>query len=379
MIAIGAVSIVTMAFITILSVSNGFNEVVQKLFNSFYADLEIVPTSGKTFVVSDSVFQKLEDIDGVMYYSKTLEDNALVEYDGKQGYAMIRGVDENFSKVTGLDTTVRVGNYVLYQNGSPQSIVGKGVSIIMGINPSFMETLKIYYPKRTGRYTNDVNKMINTKRTKPSGIYTTQPEIDSKYILVPFGFAANLFGYDNEISAIQVKVNEGFNIKDVQDRIVEIFGDDYLVKNRLQQNDLLYKTMHSEKLAIYLILAFVLIVASFNLVGSLTMLIIEKKNDIQSLRNLGCTMKTIRRIFLLEGLIISFTGALLGLLIGTAICWLQQKFHLIKLQGSGNFIIDAYPVDLQRTDILVVFIIVTFIGVVASWYPIRFITKRYIV
>ena len=224
----------------------------------------------------------------------------------------------------------------------------------------------------------DPNRALNSKIIRPSGFFASQPEIEMKYIIVPIEFARSLFDYTNEITALEIKTDPNANPAKIQRDLLRIAGKELLVKNRIQQNELLYKTMKSEKWAIFFILAFILLVASFNVVGTLTMLIIEKKNDIQTLRNLGSNMSTIKRTFLLEGLMISFIGAIAGLILGSGICLIQQEFGIVKLQGAEAFVIDAYPVKIMLRDILLVLTIVSANGFIASWYPIRFITRRFI-
>jgi lipoprotein-releasing system permease protein len=249
---------------------------------------------------------------------------------------------------------------------------------MLNIEPEFADNLKIIVPRRTEKIYRDPNRALNTKRIRPAGYFVSQPEIEVKYVIVPLDFAQSLFDYDQEISALEIRLDPQYNESRTQKRIEEIVGDNFKVKNRIQQNELLYKTMKSEKWAIFFILAFILLVASFNVVGTLTMLIIEKKNDIQTLRHLGTKLATIKKTFLIEGLIVSFLGALTGLFIGSIICLIQQEFGIVKLQGGESFVIDAYPVKIMLTDIIMVLIIVSGIGYFASWYPIRFITRKYI-
>lgn len=367
-----------MAFITILSVFNGFDLVVRGLFNSFYADIEIVPKEGKVFTLDEETLIKLQDLDQVMEVSSMVEENALLVYGDRQTISTVRGVSPNYHLATGIDTMIGDGEYKLYNQSTPQAVIGRGIKYMLNIEPEFADVLKIIVPHRTAKIHLDPNRALNTKRIRPAGYFISQPEIEVKYIIVPLDFAQSLFDYNQEISALEIKLDPQYNESRAQKNIEEIVGNQFKVKNRVQQNELLYKTMQSEKWAIFFILAFILLVASFNVVGTLTMLIIEKKNDIQTLRNLGTKLKTIKRTFLLEGLIVSFLGALTGLLIGSIICLIQQEFGVVKLQGAESFVIDAYPVRIMFTDIIIVLVIVSGIGYFASWYPIRFITRKYL-
>lgn len=368
-----------MAFIIILSVFNGFDEVVQDLFNSFYADLEVLPVQGKTFLPMDDKVAQIKKINGVKNVASMLEDNALLIFENRQTIGMVRGISDNYASVTGIDTTMYQGKFSLMKKGAPQAIVGRGVAYYLGIDPHFVAFLKMMVPKRTARISLDPNRVLTTKYIKPGSIFASQPDLDSKYVLVPLKFAQELFDYhNNEISAYEIGLTSDANTDRVQEKIQKILGSKYFVRNRLQQNELLYKTMRSEKWAIFFILIFILLVSSFNVVGSLTMLIIEKKKDIETLRHLGARMKTIRRTFMIEGLIIALAGAIVGLILGSLICYIQQEYKIVKLTGSAAFVISSYPVKIIFSDILLVLFAVTGIGLFASWYPIRFITRRYL-
>jgi lipoprotein-releasing system permease protein len=368
----------TIAFILVLSVFNGFDMVVRNLFNSFYADIEIVPRIGKTFVIDSLKVQHLKEIDDVYDLAYILEDNALLVYGSKQTIGTVRGISPNYANITGMDTMMYEGKYVLQENNIPFALVGRGIKYYLNIEPEFVENLKLIVPSRFGKVSLDPNRSLNTRLIKPSGIFSSQPEIEAKYILVPLAFAQSLFENKDKISAYELKLKPGVNQSHAQKKIQKIAGSNFLVKNRIQQNELLYKTMKTEKWAIFFILAFILIVASINVVGSLTMLIIEKKNDIQTLRNLGSNLTSIKKTFLYEGLLISFIGASIGLVLGSLICLLQQKFGIVKLPGDGSFVINTYPVKLLFSDIILVFTTVSIIGLFASWYPIRFITRKYL-
>jgi len=366
------------AFIIILSVFNGFESVVQGLFNSFYADLEIVPKIGKTFVPNDSTISAIRNLNEVLDIGKILEDNALLVYGEKQTIGTVRGVDSNYANITGLDTTIIEGKYVLKENNIPYAIVGRGIKYFLNLSPQFVENLNLVAPRRDAKISLDPNRALISKLIRPSGTYASQPELDTRYLIVPISFAYSLFGYSNEISAFEIKLKSGINLSRTQKNIQLIVGNSFQVKNRLQQNELLYKTMKTEKWAIFFILVFILLVASFNVVGTLTMLIIEKKNDIQTLSYLGLNLKSIKRTFLYEGLIISFIGAVIGLAIGSLVCYLQQRYGFVKLPGDGSFVINNYPVKLIFSDFVLVLFTVVAIGFFASWFPVRTIAKKYL-
>jgi lipoprotein-releasing system permease protein len=368
----------TIAFIIILSVFNGFESVVQGLFNSFYADLEIVPKVGKTFVPNEDTVSQIKQYKDVLDISKILEDNSLLVYGDKQTIGTVRGVDSNYSNITGLDTMMIEGKFMLVENNIPYAIVGRGIKYFLNISTQFVDNLNLVVPRRDAKISLDPNRALNSKFIRPSGIYASQPELDTKYVIVPISFAQSLFDNSNEISALEIKLRPECNISRAQKKVQQIVGNEFKVKNRFQQNELLYKTMKTEKWAIFFILVFILLVASFNVVGTLTMLIIEKKDDIQTLRLLGSNTKSIKRTFLYEGLIISMVGAIIGLILGSIICYLQQRYGFVKLPGNGTFVINDYPVKLIFSDLFLVLVTVTSIGFFASWFPVRIIAKRYL-
>jgi lipoprotein-releasing system permease protein len=247
------------------------------------------------------------------------------------------------------------------------------------VRPQSPRQMTIYVPRRLTQISFDAARALNRKYISVSGVFSIEQDFDIKYILVPLAFARELFEYTGgEVNILEIKIRPGFNHVPVQKEITEILGKKFLVQNRYQQNDVFYKTMQTEKWAIFLILIFILVVASFNVIGTLTMLMLEKKKDIITLRNLGADARTLRRIFLLEGWLISASGAILGALLGLLICWLQMRFGLIRLQGSGSFIIDAYPVLVKASDVAIILISVIVIGLLAAWYPIRYLTLRYV-
>lgn len=377
-ISLGGVAVGTMALIVILSVFNGFDGLVRSLFDTFNPDLKISLVEGKTFIPDEHRLDSLKNIPGVLDVSETLEDKALLRYGNRQTIAIVKGVSNNFGKVSGIDSMITDGSFILKKGGIDYCVIGQGISIFLGVGLKFTDPINMYVPRRLENVSLNPERAINRKYIFPSGVFSIQQDFDSQYVLVPLSFARDLLGYNTEVSDLEVKLDPRYRVKSVQRQVKELFGTQFRVKNQYQQNELFYKTMQSEKWAIFLILAFILIVASFNVIGSLTMLIIEKKNDISTLRNLGSDLKLIRNIFLREGWLISIGGAVAGMLLGLFICWLQIRFHLVKLQGSGTFVIDTYPVQIKVFDIIAVFITVIVIGFFASWYPIRYITRRFI-
>lgn len=379
MISVFGVAIGTAALVIVLSVFNGLDGLLTSIYDAFDPELKISLTEGKAFnPLENEALYKIQSLEEVEAVSQTLEDNALVRYDDKQYPAVIKGVDSVFSKVSGIDTMLVAGDYILEKGERDFAVVGRGVAMYLSLNINFMDPLMIYVPKRTGSMGLNPQAAFQKDFLFPSGVFGLHAEFDSRYILLPLDFARNLLQYEEEVSALEVKLVPGTKLDVAQDRIAEIMGPGFKVENREQQNAVFYKVMKSEKFYITLILSFILVIASFNIIGSLTMLIIEKKRDIFILRSMGTTMKKVRHIFFLEGWMITIVGAFLGLTLGLLICWLQIQFGLVKLQGSGSFIVDAYPVAVHAENILLITGIVLLIGFLAAWYPVRYISKRYL-
>lgn len=369
-----------MALIIVLSVFNGFESLITSLFNSFNPDLAITATKGKTFHYNDFPADAIKDIPGVYVITEVVEENALMKYRNKQYIATIKGVSEDFERMTGLDTMLIQGEFILQSGNMPKMIMGAGVAYYL--NASLLDLLNpisVYVPRREGKMSMNIEKAFNSKNIFPSAIFSIQQDFDIKYTVVPIEFARELLDYTDEVTAVEVGLEAGADTENVKEKIREILGPEYLVKNRFEQQALLYKIMKSEKWAIFLILTFILIIATFNVIGSLTMLILDKKKDIAVLHSMGATNKLIRRIFMMEGVMISIGGALTGLILGAVISWLQQQFGFIPLgSGSGTFVVDSYPVQLQLNDFVYVFVTVITIGFIAAWYPVRQISKKYL-
>lgn len=379
MISIVGVTIGTAALIIVLSAFNGLDNLIKSMNDSFDPDLKILPITGKVFSLDDPNLNKLRNLESVFDIAETLEENALLKYDDQQYIATVKGVSDNFGNISGVDTMLAVGDFILNHNNQPYAIVGQGVAYYLSLNLNYIDPIVIFVPKRNAKIGINPEQAFNRNYIFPSAVFAIQQDYDTKYILVPLDYSQKLFDYTNEVSALEVKLKEGFSVEKIQKEIQEILGEDYVIKNRYQLHEAFYKIMKSEKFYIFLILTFILIVASFNIIGSLTMLIIDKKEDIATFRSLGANLKTIRNIFLTEGWLITIVGAVLGLALGFLVCWIQIKFKLVRLQGSGSFIVDAYPVKIIWTDFLGIFLTVISIGYFAAWYPVRYITKRFVI
>jgi lipoprotein-releasing system permease protein len=368
----------TMALIVILSVFNGFDELIKSLYSTFDPEIKIILAEGKTFSPVTPAFSDVKNHRNVLHFSEVLEENVLLRYGERQYIATMKGVDDEFVNVTGIDTMIVDGNFTLMDKNRPYAVIGQGVAYYLAVGLTFLNPINVYSIKRTGNISMNPEQAINRKFIFPSGIFSIEQEHNIRYIIVPISFARELLGYQDEVSAVELKLQPGTDMEMVQNEIKLILGDEFLVQNRNDQNALFYRIMKSEKWAIFFILTFILIVASFNIIGSLTMLILDKKEDIRTLQNMGASNTLIRRIFLLEGWMISILGAIIGLIIGSVVAWLQARFGIIKLSGSGSFIIDAYPVVYKFGDVLKVFFTVLFIGFLAAWYPVRYISKKFL-
>jgi lipoprotein-releasing system permease protein len=361
----------------VLSVFNGFQTLIDTFFSSFDPDLKITPVEGKMFDPKEFEFEKIKNLPGVIHYAEIIEEVALLKY-GKQIYpAVVKGVPENYTKYTGIDSLIIDGTFTLENQGINYAVVGQGVAYNLGIRPAFTDHIMVYVPKKGKQVSVNPARAINHNYIFPSGVFAVLEEIDSKYIIVSHKFAADLFESEQQVSSVEIGLNSDVKTKKIQKEIEKILGNQFHVKNKYQQHDLIFKTMQSEKWSAYLILVFILIIASFNVLSSLSMLIIDKKEDIYIFRSMGATSKTIGNIFLFEGWMISVVGAITGTLLGLLICWTQIKFEIISLPHSGTFLISAYPVQIIFTDILLILTVVLLIGFLASYYPVKFISQKY--
>ena len=379
---ISAISVVglvvgTMGLIIGLSGYNGFDSLIKSLFSSFDPELRITIKEGKTFSTAGASFDALRRLPGVAYYAEIVEDNAMLRYNDRQVFATIKGVSEDYLQFSGIDSMITQGEFKLKDASNNYAVLGEGIAYNLAIGIQQPEPISVYVPKK-GRENavlpsgNFIQKLIY-----PSGVFSIQQEIDTKYVIVPIGFAREIFELPEKVSAVELKLKKGTTEKEMKTTIMALLGNDFDVKNRYQQHDYLYKTMLSEKYATYLILILILVIASFNIIGSLTMLILDKKEDIAILQSMGADKRTIRNIFLFEGWLISFLGAILGTLAGLAICQAQISYGLVKLSGkASSFVIDAYPMKIVSTDILLVLLSVSLIGFLAAWYPVRFISDK---
>ncbi|SOD20262.1 ABC transporter permease [Pedobacter xixiisoli] len=356
------------ALIIILSVFNGFEDMVLKIFNSITPQIVIAPAQGKTFDPNTVYFNQLKKSEKVYSLTEVLAENALVRYGSKQTPAVVKGVSSDFLKNKNLDTIMVDGTFVLENRiGQPQAVVGSALQAFLDTNPADpFEQLQIYSPKK-GATGNAVNPMddFTMLSISPAGIFEIQQDFDN-LLIVPLSFARELLGEAKNLSAIEINVQPDVDAEAFKKQVSEDLGSNYVVKNRIEQNQALYNVLGSEKWMVYIILTFILIIAIFNIIGSLTMLVIDKQKDISVLSSLGAGKRLIRRIFLAEGMMITLTGCIFGIVIGLIFCLLQQHFGWVKM-GDANFMLsNAYPIALKWKDFVLVFVTVSFFSFIAA-------------
>ncbi|MFW5700972.1 MAG: FtsX-like permease family protein [Cyclobacteriaceae bacterium] len=378
-ITVFAVAMGAMALIVILSVFNGFDKLIQSMINSYDPDIKISAVEGKTFNPDGEIYEKVKKIESIEFVSEVLEEDALLRFADKQYIAVVKGVSDSYTNVSGVDSMITSGEFKLKEGPYQYAVVGQGVSVYLNIPNRTQRKMVIYMPKRSSRISIDPSKAFTRHPVFVSGKFSIEQSADAKYVFVPIDLMRNMLDYNGrQVTALELKVTNDKKVKQVQQELKQVLGDGFSVKNRNEQNEMFYKVMKIEKWAIAFILTFVLFIASFNILGSLTMLILDKKRDMVTLQNLGATKSAIKRIFLTEGWLITSLGGLAGLFLGGLLCWIQIQFEPIKLQGSGSFVINAYPVHVNFLDFLMIIFIVLFIGALASWYPVKKVTKRYL-
>lgn len=376
-ISVACVAVVTAALIIILSAMNGLTDLVKTLYNSFHPEIRITAVKGKTFILDSSDVIAIKKLTNVVWYNEIVDENVLVENEDRQLKVTMRGVSDDYVKNTRFDTTVRQGNYDLHPNGRTGAVVGSEIGARLNLGE--LSPLSIYVPKRDRSLSIDFDNLdenpFNKDLVYVSGLYSVSSDFDGKYVILPIDKVRELMDYTKESTSAEIGVKTGTDPDEVVEQVQKILGTKYLVQNRYSQNELLFNTLKSEKVWTFMILLFILLIATFNTIGSLTLLIIEKKKDIGVLWSMGADTTILRRIFFTEGLLISVTGTLIGSLLGLGLCFLQQRFGFIQL--TPGFVIEAYPIRVAMKDILLIIASVTAIGLLAAWYPVQVYTKKY--
>ncbi len=360
----------TAALVVVLSVFNGMSDIIGGWFNALHADFEITLKEGKSFAVDDFPLAQLQQLPEIKSVDEIVCDLALANYEERQELLYVKGIPDNYLHDNHFENMLIDGDTALYKLRQPCAILGSGVAGKLEVNLLSYELMKMYYPKRTKKNFSNPADAFNTQYIIANGVLATNTNYDENYIFCPIHFVRELMGYQNEVTSVEVHLAEKANMANVRRQIADIIGEKYVIKDKYEQEESLYKTMKSEKFMIYLILAFILLLAAFNIIGALGMLILEKQTDTAVLFSMGASKSLIQRVFLYEGVLVSALGGVAGTILGAFICFLQQTFHLVKL-GGGNthYIIPYYPVRIHFADILVVLLTILVISILTSLIP----------
>ncbi|WP_297218831.1 FtsX-like permease family protein [uncultured Prevotella sp.] len=376
-ISVVGVAVGTMALVIVLSVFNGFHDLVASFFTNFDPQIELVPTQGKTAPADDPVLDQVRKMPEVSVHTDVLEDQGLAVYGDRQQMVTVMGVDDNFTQLTNIgDILYGDGEFTLQAANLFYAIPGIRLAQDMGLGARFDGYLKLYAPVRRGQITDledPSDGFVVDSLISPGVVFAVnQAKYDRDHVICSIGFARRLFDQDGMLSSLQIRLKPGSDLGAVKKQMREIVGSKYRVLDRFEQQSDTFNIMQIEKVLAYVFLTFILMVACFNIISSLSMLIIDKKADAATLRNLGATDRQIRSIFLFEGRIISAIGAVVGILLGLLLCWLQQEFGLVHMGDSaGSFVVNAYPVSVHYDDVAIVFVTVLLIGWGAAWIPTR--------
>lgn len=358
------------ALIVVLSVFNGFEVLFMGMYNNFDSDLQVSASIGKTFHAKQIDPKKIVNIEGIQDVSYVLEENVLLKYGDRQNLATVKGVDEHFISLTGLDSCLVAGALELQSGDTNFAIVGQGIGYQLSIDPyDFFEHLQIYVPNREEVDVLNPTGAFSRSAILPVGVFSAQEEVDNKYVIVPLRFLHKLLNRADEYSSIEIKVEQGADPDKIKKQLAGICGEDFTIKNRFEQREAFYKVMKSEKLISYFILFFILLIAAGNTIGSLYILVIEKKKDLSLLSAIGFTGDQARAVFTWQGLLMAFTGSFIGLIVGVTLCYFQSEYGFIKLDQGASFMFNAYPVEVRGWDIVIVFLTVLFLGLLTSLYP----------
>jgi len=379
MVSVILIAIVSIALTITMSVFNGLSDVISSMYNTFDPEIKITAKTGRVFSF-DTVQPKLKTVSEIEAFTPILEDDVLFTYGEKQLIGKLKGVGSNFSKTCNVDSILVAGEFALQQDGVEYACVGQGVAHKLSVGLMFRDVLHIYAPNRTKKTTIIPTEEYNKTYAYARGVFSVQMDIDNQYVITSLDLAQELWAYtNNEISSIDIKLQPNADVQESVADIQRLLGDGFSVQDREQQHEFMSKITQGEKFITFLIITLILIIASFSIIGSLTMLIIDKQRDINILRSLGADSKTIKRIFVIEGWLISIIGVIIGVAIGIGICFLQEKFGIVKLPGaSQNFVVQAYPVRVMLGDVIAILAIVLCIGFITAYYPVRKIAKTQI-
>jgi len=373
-VTVGVIAFATACQILVLSVFNGFEGLVKSLYSSFYTDIKIIPQKGKTFILTKDQIQQIKNKPGIQVVSLIAEEKALLQNNDLQTIVYLKGVDENYLRVSGVAEKTFVGKFNIGDANEPGLILGAGIQNAAGVNVSnnsASSELTIILPKKGKVSVTDPLQSLSEGSIKATGVFAIQQDFDNKYAITNISFVKNQMGFAiDEYSAVEIKLNDPSNLTNIQKQLSDMLGSSFKVQSKYEQNSSLYNTMKIEKWAIYAVLTLILFIAAFNMISALTMLVLEKQKDISVLQSMGADKEMILKIFLSEGLLLAAIGAITGILLALLVCFLQIKFHFFKLQG-GSFLIDYFPVKMQAADFILVLSTVTLISFLAAWFPAR--------
>lgn len=379
-ISVAGVCVGTMGLIIVLSVFNGFGNLVLNMYDSFDPDIVITPAKGKFFNPEDAQIEKIKTLSSVSVTTYTLEENVLLRYKERQFIATMKGVSSTYFQSSDLQTKIIDGSPMLRHGDLNFMIPGAGIAYSLGLKLNDpVSRINVYLPKKgidPSSALMNPDEAFSQRTIAASAVFSVQQDFDNKFAIVPIDFIREMMGEEKKISSIEIKLKKGIDQQVAAQQIQLLTGANFNVKDRFQQHDFLYKILKSEKAGVYLILCFILLIATFNVFGSLTMLIIDKKKDILSLINMGASVSFIKKVFFIEGLLISIFGAGIGMLLGGGVCYAQQRFEIIKLGDAENFVTSSYPVAMQLNDFVLVAVIVLSIGSLAAFVTSRLIVKR---
>ena len=381
LISVLGVAVATMALVVVLSGFNGFSDLVASFFTNFDPQLKIEATKGKAMPADDPLLVKVKHLPGVEVATECVQDQALAVYHDKQAMVTVKGVEDNFDSLTHISNILYGdGDFTLHVANLQYGVIGIRLAQDLGTGVTWQDYLQIYAPQREGQYdaSNPTNAFVKDSLVSPGALFQVkQSKYDQGYIITSIDFARRIFNRQGEVTSLELRMKPGVDIDNAKEEIQAMLGDKYKVLDRYEQQADTFNIMRIEKLFAYVFLTFILMVACFNIIGSLSMLIIDKKNDVITLRNLGATDGQIRRIFLFEGRMISAAGAVIGIVLGLILCWLQQTYGLVQLgDQAGNFVVNAYPISVHPEDILLIFFTVILVGWLSVWYPVRYMSRK---
>ena len=381
LISVVGVSVATMALVVVLSCFNGFSDLIASFFTGFDPQLKIEPAKGKAVAADDPILTEIKKLPEIEVATECVEEQALAMYRNKQAMVTIKGVEDNFDSLTNInDILYGDGKFELHAANLQYGILGIRLAQDLGTGVAWRNYLNIYAPQREGQYdaSNPTEAFVEDSLISPGALFQVkQSKYDKGYIITSIDFARRIFSRQGEITSLELRLKADVDIDEAKARIKKITGNKFTVKDRYEQQADTFNIMRIEKLFAYAFLTFILMVACFNIIGSLSMLIIDKKDDVRTLRYLGATDKQINRIFLFEGRMISVFGAFIGILFGLLLCWLQQTYGLVSLGNrAGNFVVEAYPISVHPWDVILIFFTVIIVGWLAVWYPVRYMSKR---